>query len=829
MNVKTEKKTDETFTDLCSRLDYTQKNGLIISDADAEGEYQKYIFKQAKEKLGADAVFFFKPETGQSIPLIYFYKLESRDYNKIAELHKLAWNLGQAPLLFVILPGVVLIYNSYEKPRLSDNGLLDYHAGFIEELNLFIEAKRDLEKLNRYRSSELLTGSYWQKYSEYFHNKERVYQTLLENLEYMRNKLIAEGMRPEVVHNLLTRSIFIKYLEDRKDKDGYIVFPKGFFENYLPGAKSFTDLLSNKDKTEELFQYLNNKFNGDVFTLDEIGTVSQEHLNLLKKMLKGDMYLEQKQMTLWPLYSFAVSPNELISNIYQRFVRSEENEDKLKKKGTHYTPYHLVTFLMDQILPWEGRNTDLKVLDPSCGSGVFLVESYRRLISRWMQANPNKSPSISDLKRILKENIFGVDVNNNAIRIAALSLYLTMCDYLEPRYIWNQVRFDPIINENLFKSDFFEKDAPFLKKKYDIIIGNPPWVSKLPASARDYLTTQGRIVGDNQFCQAFLWRVSDLCKSDGEICMLVSSKSLLFNRSNTNRKFREQFFSSFNIKTIINFSSLRHILFSEAVGPPAAVIFSPEKKDTQNILYCSPKPSFSPQDDWLFIIEPQDIAHIPKYEAIENDIIWKVAMWGNPRDYELIKRFLKLPTLEEICKEKRWIHGEGYIEGGEENKKHEVPELIGKPNVEEGLLKKFTIDEDSLPSFKIERLYRSAKKKRKIFQGPHLLIKQSPTANVGMIAALLINDAVFTDHILGIHGKESDLNHLALCSLLINTDVALYYEILTSRSWLVERDFFQKEEIMDIPMPENILESKEINYDFLKEISENPEADKIAN
>ncbi len=829
MNVKTEKKTDETFTYLCSRLDYTQKNGLVTSDSDAESEFQKYIFKQAKEKLGTDAVFFFKSETGQSIPLIYFYKLEFKDHDKIAELHKLAWNIGQAPLLFVVLPNVVLIYNAYEQPKLS-NGQLDYQAGFIEELKLFIEAKREFEELKKYRSSELLTGSYWQKYSEYFHNKKRVYQTLLDNLEFMRNKLIAEGLRPDVVHNLLTRSIFIKYLEDRKDKEGYNVFPKGFFENYLTGAKSFTDLLSNKNKTEELFRYLNAKFNGDVFTINETGSnVSQQHLNLLQKMLKGDVYLEQQQMALWPLYSFDVIPIELISNIYQRFVRYEENEDKLKKKGTHYTPYHLVTFLMDQILPWEGKNTNLKVLDPSCGSGVFLVESYRRLISRWMQANPDKSPSISDLKRILKENIFGVDVNSNAIRIAALSLYLTMCDYLEPRYIWNQVRFDPIIDENLFKSDFFEKDAPFLNKKYDLIIGNPPWVSKLPDTAIEYLTTNGKTVGDNQICQAFLWGVADLCKPDGEICMLVSSKSLLFNRSNTNRKFREQFLSSYNIKTIINFSALRHILFSEAVGPPAAVVFSPDRNDTQNILYFSPKPSFSPQDDWLFIIEPQDIAHIPKSEAIENDIIWKVAMWGSPRDYELIKRFLKLPTLERICKEKGWIHGEGYIEGRNENKKHEVPELIGIPNVEEGLLRKFTIDEDSLPSFKIERLYRSAKTNREIFKGPHLLIKQSPTANIGMIAALLIKDAVFTDHILGIHGKESDLDHLAVCSLLINTNVALYYEILTSRSWLVERDFFQKKEIMDIPMPENVLELKEINYDFLKEISENPEADTVVN
>lgn len=830
MNVKTEKKTDETFTDLCSRLDYTQKNGLIISDLDAEGEYQKYIFRQAKEKLGADAVFFFKSETGQNIPLIYFYKLESRDHNKIAELHKLAWNLGQAPLLFVILPDVVLIYNSYEKPRFSDNGLLDYHAGFIEELKLFIDAKKELDNLKKYRSSELLTGSYWQKYSEQFHNKERVYQTLLDNLEFMRNKLISKGLRPDVVHDLLTRSIFIKYLEDRKDKEGYNVFPKGFFDSFLPGAKGFTDLLSNKNKTEELFRYLNNKFNGDIFAIDEsVGTLSQENLNLLQKMLKGNMYLEKQQMALWPIYSFDVIPIELISNIYQKFVRYEEKEDKLKKNGTHYTPYHLVTFLMDQVLPWEGDNTNLRILDPACGSGVFLVESYRRLISRWIQANPEKSPSVLDLKRILKENIFGVDKNSNAIRIAALSLYLTMCDYLEPRYIWNRVRFDPIINENLFKSDFFEKDAPFVNKKYDLIIGNPPWESELPDTVIEYIKANDKPIGDKQISQAFLWRVAELVESNGEICMLVSSKNLLFNRSNPNKKFRKQFFSSFNIKTIINLSALRRILFSDATGPPAAVIYSVEKKDNQNILYCSPKPSYSTQDDWLFIIEPQDIAHLSKNEAIENDLIWKVAMWGNPRDYDLIKRLSKGSTLEDICVEKGLVHAEGYIEGGKDKKKDEVPELLGKPNVDAGDLRRFIIDEDSLQPFKKERLYRSAKTKRDIFKGPHLLIKQSPKANDGLIAALLKKDAVFSQSIIGIHGKQEDLKQLATFCLVINSNMALYYGLLTSGRWLVERDEFAKEELMNLPMPEKISDLNDINYEFLKNLSEKTNYDETIN
>ena len=287
MSTRNERKVDKTFADLCSQLKYTRKNGLVKSDSDTEDESQRYIFKQVSEKLGADAVFFLKAESGQSIPLIYFHKLEYRDHDAIAKLHKQAWNMGQAPLLFIVLPDVILIYNAYEQPKTLPNEKLDDEAGFIEELELFVKAKNEFDKLKKYRSSELLTGNYWQKYSKHFNDKNRVYQTLLDNLEFMRSQLLKKGLPPEVVHNLLTRSIFIKYLEDRTDNNGHNVFPKGFFSKFLPNATNFTDLLSDKNATDELFQYLNSKFNGDVFAVDKNGyEVSQEHLNLLQKMLK---------------------------------------------------------------------------------------------------------------------------------------------------------------------------------------------------------------------------------------------------------------------------------------------------------------------------------------------------------------------------------------------------------------------------------------------------------------------------------------------------------------------------------------------------------------
>jgi len=202
-------------------------------------------------------------------------------------------------------------------------------------------------------------------------------------------------------------------------------------------------------------------------------------------------------------------------------------------------------------------------------------------------------------------------------------------------------------------------------------------------------------------------------------------------------------------------------------------------------------------------------------------------MWGTPRDYELIKRLSGVHNFEDMCETKGWVSGEGFIVG---NKKDYVPELFGKPYVAVRKLERFVMNEELLPPLEDTHFYRHAKTKREIFQGPHLLIKQSPKAGVGLIAALLKEDAVFRDSILGIHCEEGDLKELASCCLVINSEIGLYYEMLTSRSWLVERDFFQKEEIMNIAMPENILNQDiNINYEFLKELSENPDANEIVN
>jgi len=812
MDYKT--KSQASFEHVCSLLDFSQDNGLVTAEHGTEDTYLRHVLTDAIKKLRIDAIFFLKPEKGgPSIPLIYFKLMESPTSSEIAELHKLSWNIGQAPLLFIVLPDAVLVYNNLKPPRKGDD-----KAGLIEELKVFSQAEEKRRALKNYERAELETGNYWKRNVSIFKTDNGIFRMLLKNLDYMRRSLINKGLPSNIVHSILVRSIFIKYLEDRRDRQGNGVFPSGFFSQFLKGATCFTDLLEAKKATYAFFRCLSDRFNGDILVVDqeEEDTIRQDHLDLLRRMLKGEQHLDTRQMVLWPLYSFDVIPIELISSIYEQFLTLKAETMEVLPKGIHYTPYHLVAFLMDQVLPFADTNLDMRIIDPACGSGIFLVESYRRLVARWLKSNHYQNPNASELLRILKKNIFGVDLDEKAIRVAALSLYLTICDYLEPKTIWDEVKFERLVNSNLFAADFFDNIDKLTAEKFDLVVGNPPWESKLSRLAEKYVTSHSKHIGDRQICQVFLWKSADICKPDGKVCMIMSSKALLFNRSAPNSKFRKAFFSKYSIKAIFNFSALRHALFSHAAGPGAAIIFSPvSPPDGEEIRYYSPKPSFTLQDDLTFIIEPQDISSIPLSEALKSEVVWKIAMWGSPRDYELIKKLSSHPSLKEIAKKRNWVFSDGFIVG---NQKCFTNELFGKPEVLPENVHKYIIDVGSLKCHDKCHYERWRSTKRQIYKGPHILIKQSPDSD-GIVSALMIEDSVFSSRILGIHGDKENLSDLVTTCEAINSDVSLYFAMLTTSSWLVERDDLINEETMSIPIPKDAFNDKVNGVDLLDKLA----------
>lgn len=817
-------------------LDINSNTGLATEDSLPEmSPFQRLFYTQVHEKLGIDAVYFLRDANGiAKIPLIYFSAIQKYDATKVAELHRLSWNLGEAPLLFVVTPDEVLIYNNYEAPQALEAGNLDPTAGIIETLSLTDGLASQRLALQKYHRSLLESGEYWRQNETRFDIQGRVDTTLMSNLRIMRKTLISQISKrcnesketiTSIVHSLLSRSIFIKYLEERKDSNGATVFPQGFYSGFLESAKCYTDVLNSKDATYCLFNSLKEKFNGDTLQVAEIETeiITQKDLDELRTFILGDSELESKQLALWPFYSFDIIPTQLISSIYELFFHLSDEDDE---KGTYYTPLHLVNLVMDEVYPWEGEYKDTSFFDPSCGSGIFLVEAYRRLVCRWMSQNDVHTITCDQLNLLLKNSIFGVDINEEAIRVASFSLSLAMCDFLDPRSIWGKLSFPRLLENNLIASDFFDKDKSFNNKRYDVIIGNPPWQSNITGKTKEYLKKANHVIGDKQIAQAFSIKCSELCKQNGIICLLMPSKGLLFNRSEKSRAYRENLFSDNNVLAMINLSVYRKFLFDHASGPAAAIIYTPKKEEiSQPIIYCTPKPTYTIEDVRKFSIDPTDICRIPR-DIIDDDRIWKIAMWGAPRDLELIAKMQStFAPMVSFIEENHMATAEGFKRG---NRKTQCHDFEGLPLVDAKTFKPYYVSSSELKTVDFDDFECIVKNAREIFAAPHLIIKQSHK-NGTFLSEVLDYDAVFNHSLLGVHG---DMNMLKYLSVLIGSRVFSYYHILTNRKWLVERDELEAGDIWQTPIPkpsdEEISEACDIFDELVILPSKKQKAEKFA-
>lgn len=139
-------------------------------------------------------------------------------------------------------PTELKIYNNYKTPQKID-GSLDPDAGLISTINLISNLESERQKLQEYNRSLLESGEYWRRSKERFDINTRIDTTLMNNLKVMRRKLInmmksrlTEEQKSidvvPIVHGLLSRSILIKYLEERKDSSGESVFLKIFMFNF---------------------------------------------------------------------------------------------------------------------------------------------------------------------------------------------------------------------------------------------------------------------------------------------------------------------------------------------------------------------------------------------------------------------------------------------------------------------------------------------------------------------------------------------------------------------------------------------------------------------
>lgn len=827
--------------------DGEQPTGLFFVADKIKHPHVRIALEHA-EKYEADAVFFRMFPTGDNrspLPQIYVYHdtNPSLDKSKYAEIHRRLWNVGIVPLAFIITAAEIKVLNCRREPDIE---IISKKPHF-----LFTPFKK-LEKLLIVEQAFVIrgisSGTLWENpvFKNDFALEQTAYYKLLSHLKEFREKLInkEKGVLSEtVINRLLVMAILVKYLNDRQDANGNRVFRKGFFSQFsVSNTDDFATLFKELGSCIKLFDHLSEHFNGGIFELtsserDELG---KANLKPIAGFLKGDQ-TPTGQGLFWPLYSFEDLPVELISNIYEEFLAKK---DKESSKGIVYTPPMLVDFLIDQCLPLDPIILNWRILDPACGSGIFLVGVYKRLIHCWRMANDWKMPSLADLQGILRNNLFGFDNKSEAILITAFSLCVALCDELDPLVIWNKLKFDNLRKRNLLDRDFFELvESGEFDNHFDLIIGNPPFESQLTTASAERIeaasTKKRPKTPDNQLALLFLEQSFRLCRNDGTVCLIQPAGPLLYNGNA--QSYRVHLFNNFEFNCIFDFTSLEGTLFKAKVAA-TAIIGRNSPVSTDKILHVTFRRTRAIKEKLLFELDPYDFHWIDRESISKNPYVWKTNLLGGGRLHRMLERFTNVPTLGEYLEQKRtdegWQFGEGYIVGCGSylNEAPNAKELVklspderkrlfnlkrtpktahwitGKDNVPPAALTRQGVDWKYVKPCEELFFQETASTIRTIFSPPHVLIREKVDGLA--IPAYFSNDElVFTNQVVGVYAPQLAIGELQVLARRLN-ESELYgvLAILVSGRILVSRNnSLYESDILALPYPDDMIDI-DLNY-----------------
>ncbi len=771
----------------------------LPQNADKRFKYEAVL---DPNKLDASAIF----ELSGS-PCIYFKRLDQAEPTpqELNSIHKLAWNQGLAPLLWIVTPTRILLSNSFKKPVADESTNETDHV-----LEIFEQTEQGLRQLNEFAGLlQFETGRFWQQIqARQIDRRQRVDKALLDDLEEAEKQLVAKKLPPSVAHALLGRAIFISYLQDRK------ILKQQFFVSRFQQRKNFAEVLTSKSTAYELFEWIRQTFNGDLFPLthevnekkiSEDELVEADHLEIVREWLSGTA-MKKGQRLFWP-YDFSVVPIELISSIYEKFAHASDTEEA-KKKSTHYTPINVVDLVLSQV--FERLPANANVLDPACGSGVFLVESLRRLVARKLADGATLLRQL--VRETLYQQIYGLDINPEAVQIAAFSLYLTVLDLDPNPQPPSELKFLPLIGQNLFGGDeanaFDEKTPfnykePFRSKNFGAIVGNPPWTqNKKDSSPVDYCKRHNYPILREHPDQAFLWRIGDFSNEDTLIGMVLAAKPF-FSQDKNAFPVKQALLKKFNPRLLINCSDLRQDKFFPTADAPAIVLIADRRPTNERVAATLVNLEHTEAFVRHGIIEitPDQIKRISVNTLVNDRDALKVASWGSARDLALIQRlrdsFLK-STLGDIIGQKKkngWAAGQGFIRG---NRSEEATELANKNFLPSGKLPLFFLDASTLDP--LEDLMMEKKRKAQIYQ-PSLVLTPRGLSKPRMTAAFSPEEVVYTEMFYGISIPSSQIRWAHYINGVLNSSLATYFLFLTASAWGVERDEIKPIDLLRMPLP----------------------------
>ena len=345
------------------------------------------------------------------------------------------------------------------------------------------------------------------------------------------------------VQKIIDRIIFLRICEEK-------------------GIEQYENLLNICENEKNIYEQLaayfakaNKKYNSELFNPDSFVNELKIDSEVLTDIINGLYY---------PCpYAFSVLPFEILGNIYEQFLgktihltethqaRIEEKPEVRKAGGVYYTPKYIVDYIVENTVGEKINGLTskeiqkIKILDPACGSGSFLLGAYTSLLNYHLAhytkkenlakalksevIYPSKKNSykltIKEKQKILLNNIFGVDIDAQAVEVTKLSLMLKLLEGESDEsagklFKYSDMKLLPTLSNNikcgnsLVGSDFYKGgnislfDDRELKKKindfdwqkefqeifkaggFDCVIGNPPWGADFSLEIQRYIQSK---------------------------------------------------------------------------------------------------------------------------------------------------------------------------------------------------------------------------------------------------------------------------------------------------------------------------------------------------
>ena len=750
----------------------------------------------------------FRPDAlwkGDSALTVYFKsEPEAPSGEQVAEWHREIWNRGFAPLLWVVSPEKIELYNGFGRPRQTGNAT-------EHRLRTFERVESKLEELDAFAGRLAMeTGRFWQEPdASKVDRKTSVDRQLLFDLAALEHDLVkAEMSRPDA-QGLIGRSIFTQYLIDRR-----IVTTRRLVNVY--GHGTLAAILRDRRATKQLFNWLRETFNGDMFPSKGSSVPRASHLHRVADFLEA-VDPDSGQIPFFP-YQFDVIPVELISSIYEQFARSDpparddarsarsasSARDDHHETDVFYTRLPLVSLVLDEIT--DGLTGKETVLDLTCGSGVFLVEALRRLVRL---RSGGAEPSRRLIRSTLYEQIYGVDISEAAVRVAAFSLYLAALELDPNPSPPRALKFKPLIGKTLIVGDarsveqtadgrtaLTERGA---RRRFDVIVGNPPWSygGKEATAARRDEDNRGRVHAPRGESLGFVSRAMEFASDDARFGLILSAVQF-FGRSGTGAAASRQLIETLSPVTLVNLSNQSDWLFPNA-NMPAVVLFARHRPSPPGVITTVQVP-WSPGGarSHTFEIAPSDIVTLPLADWRRRPEFLKAALLGCRRDMGLLDRLTsKFRTLEEGLGKIGVYFRTGLIFG---DRSRDASFLNGRPLLTAKDLRSFSVPTDLSP---FDAAGAEKPRSLGIYRPPLLLVKEFLRGETGRpIVAVANQTTVFTD---AYHGATFPTKHRGAADILaavLSSSLASWFFLMSASAFGLWMRRIKRGDVVQMPVPD---------------------------